>query len=244
MSGRLQIPTSHFSGIRSVAESKAAGVSSKVQKWLNHFSVYDKEFDKWTHRVERILKRYRDDQRSERDKTAKFNILWSNVQTLNPAVFARMPRPEVSRRFHDPDPVGRVASLIMERALDYEVMHYPDFRSTLKQCVQDRFLGGRGTAWIRYEPHTRAQSLELPQDGVEITEDTDEPAEELDYECAPVDYVHWKDFGHTVARTWEEVTAVWRCVYLTKEAIEERFGKDKAKKIPMDAKPDEMSRKA
>ena len=217
-------------------------IDPDVQKWLNHFGVYDKEFDKWTHRVERILKRYRDDNRSERNQSARFNILWSNVQTLVPAVFARMPRPEVTRRFHDNDPVGRVASLLMERALDYEVQHYPDYRATMRQDVYDRFLGGRGTAWIRYEPHMRAPRLQLPQDGVEITEDTDEPAEELDYECAPVDYVHWKDFGHTVVRTWEEVSAVWRCVYLTKQAVEDRFGEKIAKRIPMDARPDEISR--
>jgi hypothetical protein len=68
-----------------------------------------------------------------------------------------------------------------------------------------------------------------PEDGDQITDDVDEPNEELEYECAPVDYVHWKDFGHSVARTWEEVTRVWRAVYMTKDALEERFGKEMAK---------------
>jgi hypothetical protein len=65
-----------------------------------------------------------------------------------------------------------------------------------------------------------------------------EPQEEIEYECAPTDYVHWKDFGHSVARTWEEVTSVWRWVYMTKESLAERFGEKMAKKIPLDAGPE------
>jgi hypothetical protein len=172
---------------------------------------------------------------------------------LIPAVYARLPKADVSRRFGDNDPVGRVASQLIERALDFEVEHYPDFRATMKHCVEDRFLGGRGVAWVRYEPHVRNQ--EIPEDGLEITEDVDEPEEgmqtdatagevepqeEIEYECAPTDYVHWKDFGHSVARTWEEVTCVWRWVYMTRESLIERFGEKVGKNIPFDASPDTL----
>lgn len=234
------------------APKKRKVANPKVQKWLDHFATYDREFKKWDGRVEKILKRYRDEIRSGNrgNQESRFNILWSNVQTLIPAVFARLPRPEVTRRFNDPDPVGRVASLILERALDYEVQHYPDFRATMRQCVHDRFLGGRGTAWIRYEPHMKAERTQMPTDGLELTEDVDEGenadeaavTESLDYECAPVDYVHWKDFGHTVARTWEEVTAVWRCVYLTEDAAESRFGEKIAAKLSYDKAPEDLNK--
>ena len=229
-----------------------------VQKWLNTISQYDNEFKKWEARTQKIVKRYRDDNRNQNtNETAKFNILWSNVQTLIPAVYARLPKADVSRRFGDNDPVARVASQLIERALDFEIEHYSDFRSTMRHAVEDRFLGGRGVAWVRYEPHVRAQ--DEPEDGFQITEDVDEvdstseqaqntmtldgamgeePQEEIEYECAPTDYVHWKDFGHSVARTWEEVTAVWRWVYMTKESLVERFGEEMAKKIPLDAGPE------
>lgn len=214
-------------------------VTSELKDWLDDVAAYEREFKKWEGRAEKIVDRYRDEKRKSSDSSSKFNILWSNVQTLIPATFSRLPQPDVSRRFRDNDPVGRVASLILERGLDFEIQHYPDFRATMKQSVQDRFLGGRGTAWARYEPHIRA-ILGSPEDGDQVTDDVDEPQEELEYECAPVDYVHWKDFGHSVARTWEEVTKVWRAVYMTREAILERFGKEKAKAIPMDASPQEV----
>lgn len=226
-----------------------------VQKWLNTISSYDNEFKKWEARTNKIVKRYRDDNRNQNtNETAKFNILWSNVQTLIPAVYARLPKADVSRRFGDNDPVARVASQLVERALDFEIEHYTDFRSTMKHAVEDRFLGGRGVAWVRYEPHVKEQ--DMPEDGLQVTEDVDEvdeygnqvktpmglmgeeTQEEIEYECAPTDYVHWKDFGHTVARTWEEVTAVWRWVYMTKESLAERFGEEMAKRIPLDAGPE------
>jgi len=233
-----------------------------VQKYLNIVSQYDNEFKKWEARAEKIVKRYRDDNRSQHtNETAKFNILWSNVQTLIPAVYAKLPKAVAERRFGDNDPVGRVASEIIERALDYEIEHYPDFRATMRYAVEDRFLGGRGTAWVRYEPHVR--TLDTPEDGLQVTEDIDdepaetpegaenpenqnytagetEPQEEIEYECAPTDYVHWKDFGHSVARTWEEVTCVWRWVYMTREALTERFGEKVSKKIPLDSGPETL----
>jgi len=225
--------------------------STGLQKLLHNVAAYDNDFKKWEARAQKIIKRYRDDNRSQNtNETAKFNILWSNVQTLIPAVYARLPKADVSRRFGDNDQVGRVASLLIERALDYEIEHYPDFRSTMKHCVEDRFLGGRGTSWVRYEPHV--QAIDMPEDGLEVTEDIDEPEtgnqalageepmEQIEYECAPVDYVHWKDFGHAVARTWEEVTAVWRWVYMTREALIERFGEEVGSKIPFDAGPDTL----
>jgi len=228
--------------------------STGVQKWLHAVAAYDGDFKKWEQRTQKIIKRYRDDNRSQAtSETAKFNILWSNVQTLIPAVYARLPKADVSRRFGDNDQVGRVASQLIERALDFEIEHYPDFRSTMKYCVEDRFLGGRGVAWVRYEPHVRAQ--DIPEDGVQVTEDVDEPEEgmqtdptsgevepmeEIEYECAPTDYVHWKDFGHSLARTWEEVTCVWRWVYMTRDALIERFGDEMGKKIPFDAGPDTL----
>jgi hypothetical protein len=142
--------------------------------------------------------------------------------------------------------------MMLERALEYEIEHYGDYSSAMKQTVQDRLLGGRGTAWVRYEPHITGEAdgeaEGAPDDGFQITEDIDEAEteggvyrenqERIEYECAPVDYVHWRDFGLTVARTWEEVTAVWRKVYLGRPALVERFGEELGGKIPLDTKPD------
>ena len=146
-------------------------VDSTVQRLLSNIHAYNNEYKKWEARTTKILRRYRDDQGTGTgmaNEAARFNILWSNVQTLIPAVYAKLPKADVSRRFGDNDPVGRVASLLIERALDYEIEHYPDFRSSMRYAVEDRFLGGRGVSWVRYDPHIKQQ--DVPEDGYQITE--------------------------------------------------------------------------
>jgi len=221
------------------------GTTPEAQMWLRRIAAYNKKFEKWLKRADAIEKRYRDYDENDGGKKAgaDFNILWSNVQVLLPATFARLPKPDVSRRWRDNDPVGRVAALMLERALSFEIEQYPDYKAAMKQCVLDRFLGGRGTAWVRYEPH-----FQQVADAAQITEDADESdpkqeaQEELAYECAPVDYVHYKDFGHVVARTWAEVTAIWRGVYMGREKLVERFGKD-GRNVPLDSRPDQQDGK-
>ena len=220
--------------------------SQELEKYLRIIGTYDNEFAKWQARVKKLVKRYRDDTRGAGgNETAKFNILWSNVQTLIPAVYAKLPKADVQRRFGDNDPVGRVAARLVERAIDFEIEHYPDFRSTMKYDVEDRFLGGRGTAWVRYEPHVAPIGIE--DDGVSVTsaveegEDAPPPLEQIEYERAPVDYVHWKDFGHSQGRTWEEVSQVWRWVYMTREALTERFGEEMARQVPTDQGPETLN---
>jgi hypothetical protein len=145
--------------------------------------------------------------------------------------------------------------MMLERALEFEIEHYGDYKSAMNNAVLDRLLGGRGVAWVRYEPHIVGEEAgmtdgDTPDDGLQVSEDSDEAEtpeateiesqERIEYECCPVDYVHWRDFGHTIARTWEEVTAVWRRVYMSRPALVERFGEDLGYKIPLDTKPDDL----
>ena len=237
-----------------MANDKAT-VNDSYEDWYKTIMGYERSYKRWEARVDRIVKKYKDDSRYDRNPNARFNILWSNVQTIQPAIFARLPRPDVSRRFRDNDPIGRVASMMLERALEFEIEHYGDYKSAMNNAVLDRLLGGRGVSWVRYEPHIVGSDSENEpnpeaDDGFQVTEDSDEAEteggmenenqERIEYECCPVDYVHWKDFGHTVARTWEEVTAVWRKVYMSRPALVERFGEELGGKVPLDTKPDDL----
>ena len=220
--------------------------NNELERYLRATGTYDNEFAKWQSRTKKLIKRYRDDTRGQTgNETAKFNILWSNVQTLIPAVYARLPKADVTRRFGDNDPVGRVAARLVERAIDFELEHYPDYRNTMKYCVEDRFLGGRGTSWVRYEPHVAPQGIgddgELITGTIERGEGAPPDMEQVEYERSPTDYVHWRDFGHSQGRTWEEVTSVWRWVYMTREALVERFGEEMARKIPLDTGPEPIN---
>jgi Skp family chaperone for outer membrane proteins len=248
----VEIEPTGFKRENLMADGKAT-VNHSYEDWYKTIMGYERSYKRWEARVDRIIKKYKDDSRYDRNPNARFNILWSNVQTIQPAIFARLPRPDVSRRFRDNDPIGRVASMMLERALEFEIEHYGDYKSAMNNSVLDRLLGGRGVAWVRYEPHIvgeQADTEDMPEDGLEVTEDSDEAetmdamdtedSERIEYECCPVDYVHWKDFGHTIARTWEEVTAVWRKVYMSRPALCERFGEELGYQIPLDTQPDDL----
>ena len=242
----------------------------EVGRYLKIIADYDDKFKDWKGRCDKIVRRYRDEGKSistQLTSTARMNILWSNTNILAPAMYSTTPKPDVMRRWRDNDPVGRVAALLLERGLDYELSQYDDFSATLSQTVLDKILCSRGTAWVRYEPtlepmldETAEQQAEAPQ----ITDDTAQPAddgpvadaptetnevsgpsegygEEVTHECAPCDFVHWRDFGHNVARTWSEVDVVWRIVYLSKAALEDRFGEEVADQIAIDQDPNRPS---
>jgi hypothetical protein len=44
----------------------------------------------------------------------------------------------------------------------------------MNNSVLDRLLGGRGVSWVRYEPHFAVDEPGEPEDGFQVTEDSDE----------------------------------------------------------------------
>lgn len=227
-----------------VKEEDRAGLARRWSADLDMAKKTDKDF---LEAGRKIVKRYRD-QRTTSDNARKYNILWSNVQTLAPATYSKKPKAQVQRRFKDADPVGRCASMILERALQFEIDHYSDYDSTLRNVVLDRLLPGRGVAWVRFEPaeemETHTADGEDTPVGV-IDEQVTDDAESHSmgkYECSPCDYVYWEDFRTSPARTWEEVTWVARLVYMGREEGLERFG-EVFKDAPLSHEPiglDEM----
>ena len=194
------------------------GVDQEYRRYLAEIDLYEKEFKPWETRGKKILKLYKDADNVQ-GKRKRFNVLWSNVQTLLPACYARDPQPVAERRFKDADPIGRTASEVLERCLAYTI-DCQGFGHVMRQVVSDRFLPGRGLAWVRYEP----------------TIEGGEEDQSVAYEKAIPDYVYWEDFGHNVARTWDEVWLVWRRVYMTRDKLVKRFGAV-GKKIPLDYTP-------
>lgn len=199
------------------------------QYWHGQLEGAQKVFDKWETRAKKVVKRYRDERDAVESQRKKFNILWSNIQILQPSLYGRAAHPEVSRRYLDQDPVGRLASTLLERALEYEVEQFPDFDAAMRGCVEDRLLPGRGVAWIRYDPTIVTE--EAPQ----ITgKPKVQPTERVDAAHSPVDYVYWMDFLHAPSRTWEEVWWASRWVYMTKDEGVKRFG-DVFNNVPIDS---------
>lgn len=239
--------------------------------WMREIDAYDTVFKHWRSRVPKIIERFRAEAADSGDDSQislayrgtadrRLNILWSNIRTLQPALYSRTPKPEVSRRYGDEDPVGRTASMILERGLSFGVEQY-DFDTVVKSARDDYLLAGRGQAWVRYVPtfgpeeETRVPVMLTPEGGL-VAEDgrkvkpgdvridpmtgepyvAGEPFRPLVYEEVRCDYVNWSDFGHTIAPTWEKVRGVWKRELLTRKQLVDRFG-EKGAEVSLSWKP-------
>jgi hypothetical protein len=96
-------------------------VSETVSFWKGQIEIYEQKFSTWEKRGKEIINRYRDERKGTARNKARFNILWSNVQTLSPAIYASTPKPNIDRRFQDDDDLGRYSALVLERSVSYFV---------------------------------------------------------------------------------------------------------------------------
>lgn len=221
------------------------------------FAQKDPKYVDWLTRSEKIVKRYRDERNEADMLRRKMNILWSNVQTLMPAVYGKMPKAIVERRFMDRDPAARLASTILERVCSFQ-MEVGYYNQSISKSVLDYLLPGMGQTWLRYEPQFEASEEAYENERVEsevraespnqTAEDIQEegdgvPYEKLAYERVCVDYVFYVDFLWGAARCWQEVPWVARRSWQTHTEIAEKFyGGDlsKAKRITLDYTPQRM----
>ena len=196
--------------------------SSEADRWAAELSAAANALRDWHRECREINKRYisedglnDSDMISEKYATFKYNILWSNVEVLIPAIYSQTPIPVVKRRFRDSDPKARLASEILERCLQNDLER--DERmgrgldDVLKQSTKDLLLFSRSVAWTRYEP-VIGQSPEGPV---------------FTGEYSPIDFVRYDDFLYPPKKTWSENSRtgwVARKVAMTKAAGIERFG--------------------
>jgi hypothetical protein len=231
------------------------GDAATWKYWESQEDIATKEMGKWPDYGRGIVARYRD-QREDGigSKLHRFNILWSNVQTLLPTYYARTPKPEVVRRWNDADPTGRMASMLLERCLSYmlDPAGGSQFDSMMRAVVLDQLLPGRGVARVLYVPKfgdklpprvpAEDQTTNADfADGQDAAAEVDSPgdaseddAREVVDEDVVVRYTYWEDYQEGPARTWEEVPWLRYKGYMTRDELIARFGRKKGEKVNLD----------
>lgn len=144
-------------------ETFGKDAAGTAKRWKAEVEIAQNWRKSYFPKAERTVRRYLDERDAVNVGDRRFNILWSNVQTLTPAVYTKPPKPEVFRAHDNNDQVQRVAAIIMERNLDTMVREHSLFDAVMKAVVQDRLIPGQGTAWVRYEANMKgAGSAALP----------------------------------------------------------------------------------
>ena len=138
-----------------------------VKIWRGELNRARDAFEDWEKEGADIMKRYALEGEKVR-RSSRYNMLWSNVETMAPALYAKPPKMVAARRFLDKDPIGRVASRIIQRAVQYQI-DGGEIHEATQMAVLDRLLPGRGQVWCRYEPTI---------EGGEIADDLDSDFED------------------------------------------------------------------
>ena len=224
-----------------------AELGTGAAPYIAQIDAYETQYQVWTQRGKKIIDRYRDVRLGTTNAPLnplvqrKYNILWSNVETLRPTLYARLPKVIVEREYKDKDPIARIACEIAERAGNYTIRK-EGLDGVLRQCVLDRLLPGRAVAWIEYQVEGQQQPVLTPL-GTPAVGPDNEPLTQFvkTSERAVPRYCDWLDFGHVPVRVWDEVWLAWYVIYLSKEECEKRFpsfyGEGKTG-IPLDRAPE------
>lgn len=141
-------------------------------RWIAELRLAEMDSHRFVTRGREIERRYMDERTTAERDMARFNVFWSNVQTLKPAIYAAPPKAVVQRRYLDTDPIARAASTILQRAIQTNIDQTGWHEST-DMAVLDYLVPGRGVCWARYEPHfddvsaVQVKAGEAVEDGVE-----------------------------------------------------------------------------
>jgi hypothetical protein len=211
--------------------------AEKARKWQRELDASKKWLEKFTRTGRQCERAYIDDgargdsASRANDYDGKVNLFWSNVQVILSAIYGRMPKAEVDRKFGDfDDDVSRVAGIIMERVLNGDIeREYDDTNAAMRDAVQDRFIVGLGQVWCRYEAEfeefdepvidSMTGAPAVGEDGQPVTE----TAERIAREDAVTDYVNWEDFRYAPCRRWPDCRWVGRRVYMSEAKLKKRF---------------------
>ena len=222
--------------IKSIMEANS-DEAKLYARWNAEIIAAEKECEKWHTQAWKVVKRFKDERNAADVGDKKFNVFSTNVDIMQASLFSKIPKASVSRRFGqmDDDP-ARVASLMLQNCI-FQDMDDDDcnFIDLMKNAITDRLVAGMGTAWLRLETEVETKNLEIEVDefGYEVERGEGESTtyEQITQQEACIEYVHWDDFLISPCRTYAESRWVARKVCMDYDAVEKRFGKDKADKM-------------
>ena len=148
--------------------------------WMGEIEDSLKREKSYRQRAQKCVEMYE----AKQPETVPFAILYSNTETLAPAIYNSKPIPMVMRRFKDADPLGKAVSEVSTRTLKYlldvETADYDPFDELMQPAVLDALITNRGVTRFKFV----------------ATEEK---------ECVHGEMVRWDKFFHGYARSWKKV---------------------------------------
>ena len=203
--------------------SSAGKQSDVVRYWLNEIGAARKREKDFRKEGQRVIDIYE----GKKANTIPFNVLYSNTETMLPAVYSALPRPVVQRRFKDEDPLGKAAAQAGQRGLEFmldtNIDGYDTFDDGMKSAVLDGLLPGRGVTALKYD--YEEGEMDAPEGAAEGEA---EPTPFKKSELVCVDSISWNRVCFGYAKKWSKVPwASYEC-HIDREEAVRLFGEEKA----------------
>jgi len=208
-------------------EKAARDAEVQAKYWIDELQTARNREKGYLKKGRDILSMYE----GEKVKTTPFNILYSNTDTLSPALYNVTPRPLVKRRYGDDDLVAKEASEILRRSLEYLIdsvnQGETGFDDAMIDAVTQALLPGRGVTRFEYD--------------AEVKKDEQGNPVEVGYEDVEIVQVEWDGFAHGYAKQWRNVPWVgFRLPPMNKAEVKENFGEKFVEELPF-SKPASIS---
>ncbi len=188
---------------------EATAIGGEAKFWQGQLAIAEADHRDWIKNGKSIVQRFKGEKEKLVRGNKRFNILYSNTETLKAALFARMAKPDIRRRFADKDPIGKQVAEIVERASIYCDDSY-DADKEFERGIEDYLLPGRGVVRVCYEAETGKD--DQGKDQVTKQELYDK-------------YWPWDDFRHEAAKVWGDVTWIAYRHRMSRKALRDNFQK-------------------
>lgn len=217
-------------------ENASAKEVKEVQHWLEEVQAAEKREHKWRTEAYKVIHLYE----AEEKVDYQFNILYSNTETLAPALYSTTPTTVVQRRFKDDDPVGLESSKVLQRTLTYSMDSgqaiYPPFNRLMNMAVLSGLVPGRGVTRFKYDAEIVPEP-QVPEDeeasGLTDNADrtlpgtTDEliaKGARIQWEAVCGEQIQWDRFCHGFGQTWQDVPWIAYKWPMAREELIKNFG--------------------
>ena len=201
--------------------------------WIDRIEEAKKHEESWRKDAVKAVQKYRGKHK------AGLNVLWPNTELKRAALFARLPKPVVKRRFGR-NLLSSQTSLMIERVIQYNMDTQAWFQ-TFEDAVLDAVLPGRCVVRLRYRPRYREREEPVDTDemgnffahGEPVTQDMVEIRNdevffvhnELMSEHVIYEHVPWPDFClDPTAERWVDVRWIAFHHVMSPEAAKRDFG--------------------
>ena len=184
--------------------------------WMSEIEAARKREADYRKHGEEVLRIY------SAEDDAPYNILYSNTETMLPALYSAVPRPVVKRRFKDESQVGTAAAMtgqrVLEFLLDTNIDGYESYDEAMHSAVLDALLPGRGVTRVKYDARISGETKTS--------------------ELVCMESVHWDRFLMGYAKKWSKVPWIAYEEHVSREEAVRLFGEDVAGKMTFSADQD------